>query len=168
MKTHVLTVSRVFPSTHKRKGHLTYFPQKILANEGILPVSDAFTEWDISGFEPKIHTIRANYEFWAKRIKEVQEDKAILSIRYWSGKPYNTKQIEICQLDKDSGIGIQKIGFSSGKIDYLYIDYDKISELNIVEIAKNDGLSYYDFYNWFKNYDLSKPMAMIHFTKFRY
>jgi hypothetical protein len=36
------------------------------------------------------------------------------------------------------------------------------------ELSKNDGLSLPDFKAWFKNYDLSEPMAIIHFTKFRY
>ena len=28
--------------------------------------------------------------------------------------------------------------------------------------------SFEDWENWFKNYDLAQPMAIIHFTKFRY
>jgi len=41
-----------------------------------------------------------------------------------------------------------------------YIDFDKL--------AANDGLLTEDWYRWFKKYDLSKPMAVIHFTSFRY
>jgi len=118
----------------------------------------------------KIHTIRANYELWAKRIEQIQKGEAILSIRYWSGKPYHKDergigQVEICQLDKDSGIGFQKIEFLNANI------YDPVSEityLKISELAKNDGLSLEDFKEWFKKYDLSEPMAIIHFTSFRY
>ena len=35
-------------------------------------------------------------------------------------------------------------------------------------LAKNDGLSFNDWFYWFEKYDLSKPLAIIHFTKFRY
>ena len=36
------------------------------------------------------------------------------------------------------------------------------------QLAKNDGLSLEEFKEWFKGYDLSQPMAIIHFTRFRY
>ena len=32
----------------------------------------------------------------------------------------------------------------------------------------NDGLSLDDWFSWFNDYNLSKPMAIIHFTNFRY
>ena len=37
-------------------------------------------------------------------------------------------------------------------------------------LAENDGLTLADWEAWFSNpkYDLSEPMAIIHFTKFRY
>ena len=164
MKTYVLTVSRYFPATHKRKGEETFFVDKIRFMLG---------GWNLSEGKngKKIHTIRANYELWAKRIKEVQEGKAILSIRYWSGKPYNSKQVEIWQLDQHSGCGVQKLEFYKDKDEVPSIKYPLISNLSepdINSIAKNDGLSLEDFKEWFKSYDLSEPMAIIHFTSFRY
>lgn len=36
----------------------------------------------------KRHTIRANYEFWAKRFEKIAAGEAVLSIREWVGKPY--------------------------------------------------------------------------------
>lgn len=158
MKTYVLIVSRYFPGTHKRKGEPTFFEDKIRF---------ALGGWNLSEGKngKKIHTIRANYELWAKRIKEVQEGKAILSIRYWSGKPYNSKQVEVCQLDKDSGCGVQKLEFLNSNIFDAVTD---ITYLKTSELAKNDGLLLEDFKEWFRKYDLSKPMAVIHFTSFRY
>lgn len=179
MKTYVLTVSRVFPTTHKRKGEPTFFVEKIFKGlNQIMPccwcghgcTCSKHCIIDSMNLNEKLHTIRANYELWAKRIKDVQEGKAILSIRYWSGKPYNSKQVEICQLDKDSGIGIQKlitlydsfvlIGKKENEYDSFSIKKDLL--------AKNDGLSLEDFKEWFRKYDLSNPMAIIHFTSFRY
>lgn len=166
MKTYVLTVSRYFPTNHKRKGEHTFFIEKI--NETLIPV----TQCPI--LSPKIHTIRSNYELWAKRIKEVQEGKAILSIRYWSGKPYNSKQVEICQLDKNTGCGVQKLEFMFGKFNdpsvatTIFEKFDGNRLLSDEQLAKNDGLALEDFKEWFKKYDLSKKMAIIHFTSFRY
>lgn len=185
MKTYVLTVSRYFPTTHKRKGERTNFVCKILHTINFDEAGNRLynicsNECETSCFrrmiDPKIHTIRSNYELWAKRIKEVQEGKAILSIRYWSGKPYNSKQVEVCQLDKDSGIGIQSVYFGFNSIQFPFIDnfnHDKsLTEKQGLElsntIAKNDGLSLEDFKQWFRKYDISKTMAIIHFTSFRY
>jgi len=162
MKTYVLTVSRVFPVTHKRKGEETHFVDKILAH--IKP--DGKNPFGWMNF--KIHTIRSNYELWAKRIEQIQKGKAILSIRYWSGKPYNSKQVEICQLDKDSGIGVQELEMYSDGFTYAWRNDKSFKNVAWSELSKNDGLSLEDFKEWFKGYDLSESMAIIHFTKFRY
>ena len=108
----------------------------------------------------KIHTIRANYELWEKRAKEINNGKAILSIRYWSEKPYMSKQVEICRLEK---IGVEKLedptNFAFAPIEGKKVDWELV--------AKNDGLSFLDFCEWFKIRS-KKPMAIIHFTDFRY
>ena len=162
LKTFILTVSRNFPTTHKRKGEPTYFEDKILKRYSDF---NNFLGWQ------KLHTIRSNYELWSKRIKQIQEGKAILSIRYWSGKPYNSKQVEICRLDKDSGIGVQELTFDVPCGDFsIRNNYTEFwnNSYKMAELAKNDGLSPDDFKEWFRKYDLSKTMAIIHFTSFRY
>ena len=158
MKTYVLLISQYFPATHPRKGEPTSFPAKILKGLG-----DNFYY-----LQPmKIHTIRANYDLWKKRIDEINAGEAVLSLRYWTGKPYKSKQKDFATICK-GGIGVQKLGFSSGKIHYPFIAADKASSLDVELIAHNDGLSLSDFEAWFKGYDLSKAMAIIHFTDFRY
>ncbi len=147
MITYVLTVSEFFPKTHNKATLPTGFINSI-SNKS------------------KKHTIRGNYELWEKRFEKINDGKAVLSVRYWSGKPYNSKQIESFVFDREDGIGIEKILFD----DYLYsckIEDDRFS-FGSNMIAENDGLSPNDFENWFKGYDFSKPMAIIHFTKFRY
>lgn len=162
MKTYVLTVSRNFPKTHKRAGDRTFFPEMILT---------ALMGYEKGhGLKEKLHTIRANYELWKKREKEIIEGKAILSIRHWSEKPYRSKQVEICKLDK---IGVQQITVKDVDNDGLICSFSFDASTNICHagvntIARNDGLSPNDFKEWFKNYDLSEPMAIIHFTDFRY
>lgn len=114
---------------------------------------------------PKIHTCRKNVNLWEKRFEKIAKGEAVLELYYWSGKPYNSKTVTICQLGKDDGIGLQKISFKDGFIETPIInEYPQ----NAFSIALNDGLLWADFCNWFKNYDLSKEMCIIHFTKFRY
>lgn len=133
---YVITVSRFFPATHPRKSEPTGFVEKILAGE-------------------KIHTIRGNLEYWQKRLQKVGEGKAYISLRYWEGKPYNSKQVEFLQLHAEHMPAVQKLepGFLRIPAHFL---------------ATNDGLSLPDFENWFKDYDLTKPMAIIQFSSFRY
>ena len=155
IKTFVLTVSRNFPMTHPRKGEPTYFECRIKS-----AISDDQIMWQ------KKHTCRGNYPLWKKRIEQVQAGEAILSIRYWSGRSYNSKQVEIYQLDKDSGIGVQDMEFLNGNI--LDPIIEGRVEIETTDLCKNDGLSFQDFKDWFKGYNLSEPMAIIWFCNQRY
>nr|DAD63622.1 MAG TPA: hypothetical protein [Caudoviricetes sp.] len=162
MKTYVITLSRHFLANHKRAGEETHFKEKFLLGQGL-------TDYDTPSMA-KIHTIRANYPLWEKRIKEVQEGRAILSIRQWTGKPYRSKQVEIARLTAEDGVGIQKLCFDKDKDGVPSLRYFNINGKYIDRemLANNDGLSKEDWQEWFRGYDLSKPMAVIHFTKFRY
>ena len=157
MKTFVLTVSKEFPKTHKRAGESTFFVdniKKLFTNES-----------------NKIHTIRGNYNLWAKRAEQINKGEAVLSIRYWSGNPYNSKQVEICILKE---IGIENLEFEEKIMTPFEVIRKKDGRIytpslsTLAELANNDGLSLDDFKSWFRDYDLNKPMAVIHFTKFRY
>lgn len=155
MKTYVLTVSENFPKTHPKSGEPTGFIDKI-------------------GRKIKKHTIRGNYDLWARRFEKINAGEAVLSIRVWEGKPYNSKQREIFRYDCRRKIGIERLNmdtFDVGRDDNndVYLKF-KVGKTMVSAdlLAKNDGLSYEDFENWFKGYDFSKPMAVIHFTDFRY
>lgn len=145
MKIYILILPNVFPRTHARAGEPTEFREKFLKKE-------------------KIHTILANYKLWKKRIKEVQEGQAVLSIRQWVGKSYRTKQVEIAQLKADDGVGIQKLELTNDLSEGIVGDH----RYSYVSVAKNDGLHPDDWLDWFSCHNLFKPMAIIHFTKFRY
>lgn len=114
----------------------------------------------------KIHTIRFNYDLWKKRIKDVEEGKAILSIREWSDKPYRSKQNTIANLRKGDGVGIQLL--DCDKPFALEIDGKIITYLEHTIIAGNDGLSLEDWEEWFDIEHASGQKAIIHFTSFRY
>ena len=180
MKTYVLLVSRTFPKGHKREGEETFFVEKIfnvLTGGYCYMICKSKNDCKLCSFEKysneiKIHTCRRNYELWAKRIKEVQEGKAILSLRYWQDERGRSvkgnEQVEFARLGKDSGVGVQKLSFDEGSLMQTYANINNDYNVNIWNLAKNDGLSIEDFKDWFKNYDLSKPMAIIQFTEFRY
>lgn len=160
MKTYVLTLSKVFPATHPRKGENTNFNEKILN-----------ARYQMLNRPMKLHTIRENYELWRRRFDEIDAGIACLSVRQWTGKPYASKQVEMQRLTHEDGIGLQKLWFMAdvygvNRLEYPVIDYS-VSYYSGA-IARNDGLEYKDWSDWFKNYDLSKPMAIIHFTGFRY
>lgn len=145
LKCYVLTVSRVFPATHQKKGRPTDFISKILE-------------------ELKLHTIRQNYELWKKRIDDVNNGLAYISVRCWDGAPYNSSQTEYLAFSGDC-IGIQKLEFDR----HLGIFIDDVdNDVKISELAKNDGLTIEDFRDWFKPIKLNEPYAIIHFTNFRY
>ena len=42
------------------------------------------------------------------------------------------------------------------------------TEETLRNIAANDGLSYEEWREWFKDYSLSHPLAIIQFTQYRY
>ena len=153
MKTYVITLSKVFPVFHMPNGEPTEFLEKFLNGQ------------TGTGDFKKLHTIRANYTLWKKRIAEVQRGEAVLSVRQWSGRPYMSKQEIIATLTANDGVGIQKLTFFSGRIIYPTVGKYQPS---VKEIAHNDGLGSTSWLYWFRNYDLSKPLAIIHFTKFRY
>lgn len=168
-KCYVLMVSRNFPNTHAKAGSPTFFTQGICKAIGRMPVYEnqkvnANEVKDLlKHFSAKIHTIRLNYELWAARFAEIEAGTAYLSLRYWEAKPYKSKQVEFLQLHNTDGIGIQKLSFPLG----VFID-DYDSDVSIKEIAKNDGLSWEDFKEWFDEIPYGSEFVIIHFTDFRY
>ena len=159
--TYYLTLSQVFPHNHIKAGEPTNFEAAFNAGQDT-PKGETFCK------HIKRHTIRANYEFWAKRFEKIAAGEAVLSIRQWVGKPYGkgSTQREIARLTREDGIGIQKltiIGCST--IHPKYVDGHSVS---CKELANNDGLDEAEWNNWFSGYDLTEPLAVIHFTKFRY
>ena len=173
LKTYVLTLSQNFLTGHPRAGEPTNFLAEFMLGQGE-EFSDLPKEY-INQLHPKIHTIRGNYDMWAKRIAKVQAGEAILSVRRWSGVPFHTKQITIKDLTAEDGVGVVKVNIikdsQNGHL-WLYMHDNNRHILNrhleAKRVAYNDGLSQRDFIDWFAKYDLSEPMALIYFTKFRY
>lgn len=149
--TYPITLSKKFPTKHPRHGQPTDFRTK-------------FEE------RAKIHTIRANFPLWKDRFERIFVGNAVLSIRQWSEKPYHSKQELVADLGIKDAIGIQELVFVDGDINKPHIvKYpDQLIPVTIYDLATNDGLSVEDWLDWFKGYDLNKPLAVIHFTDYRY
>lgn len=150
----VLTFSRFFPKGHPKAGERTYFVEKVWksiwdahlgSNNPLYPwwekYDEAFPQWK-NGFDvnenihthhPKHHTIRVGNRWKAG-------DMAIL--RVWSDKPYRSKQIEFAQVE------IKKV-WNIEVCEFWFIDNNIMEHIQVKELAKNDGLLYTDFINWF-------------------
>ena len=142
MKTYVLMLSREFPKTHPRAGESTDFKTK--KEEGV-----------------KKHTIRGNAELWEHRAEEINAGRAVLSVRQWSGKPYEPVGTQRVTLDFrapwDKFIGVRQ---PSGDSHYP----------TFLDVAQNDGLSADDFVDWFMKTRKKNVMngVILHFTDLRY
>lgn len=179
MKTYFITLSRLFPKGHRKEGEKTFFKEQLqnalLADAGVSACDCCKYETrdcgacghEASGFHKKLHTIRANYDLWAKRFADVERGEACISVREWADKPYRSKQFEIARLTKEDGVGIQKLTCEKIIKETSYMA-DDIHCATKVDLANNDGLSLNDWLYWFKDYNYKEPMAIIHFTKFRY
>ena len=112
----ILTLCKSFPVTHSKAGEATDFEKKLKDKS-------------------KIHTIRYNAKnVWNGRYKDIVSGKKYLSIREWTGRPYNSEQKEIAQLPK---IGLQHVTMTYSSEDAypeIWIDNKKVS---IHEVAKN-------------------------------
>jgi hypothetical protein len=194
IKIYRMSLSRVFPAKHPRAGECTYFHKKLCKTLCVLTAENCNEKvWQLVR-NGKLHTIRANYPLWKKRIDEVTGGKAVLVIYQWNGKPYsadgNTNLFifgtsavkdfidELMELEKyqsalpilDSGLGVQKALFIP-ELQIVAVGNEEEGEVHSTgysEIATNDGLSLVDFKAWFQDYDLNKPMAIIQLTNFRY
>lgn len=159
IKTYNIMLSSVFPVTHPKAGQETGFAQKVMAAINSMPC-----------YPKKFHTIRANYDLWKKRIDEVLAGEAELCLRQWSGKPYRSKTVVIKRLRWYDGVGLQKRSFFRDRDGMTSLKFFNADGMDVDSslLAQNDGLSVEDWRNWFRGYDFSKPMAIIHFTNFRY
>lgn len=145
----VLTLCRVFPVSHTKAGEPTGFEKKLKSAS-------------------KIHTIRYNKNgVWDKRYKDIASGKKYLSVREWTGRPYNSEQREFARYDK---IGLQHITMTYDSEDAypkIWIDNKKVP---VEVVAKNDGLSVENFVEWFFGNSKSNVFegVVVHFTSFKY
>lgn len=146
LKTYVLMIAKTFPKGHIREGELTDFHEKIKHRS-------------------KKHTIRKNYEYWKNAFREVAFNKAIISVREWSGKPYRSKQRELFKIKNGNAAGVQLVQFTP--FGFFVNEEGDESDMTAKQLIENDGLNKSDFSSWFCGL-MPERMAVIHFTDFRY
>jgi hypothetical protein len=179
MKAVVLLSKTYFPK-HPKAGQETHFTQKVMneiKNETWQICRDCRVvekfDGNCCGYLPmkigkKIHTCRSNYNYWVKKIARLKETGGVLSVRQWSDVPYRSPQETAVDIPAEI-VGVQKLTFGKdrGEMRFDFFDIDG-KYVALEALANNDGLSLEDFKSWFKGYNLSEPLAIIHFTKFRY
>jgi len=150
----VLTFSHHFPAGHPKVGQPTGFVEKVLL--GLLHSEEITTgrcielarqvfdkDHPLCSYNAirayvcnplKFHTIRAGSRW---------KPGDMASLRVWSGLLRRSKQIEFAQVEikRVWEIEVSEFWFVNGHI----LEYDQV-----VELAKNDGLEYSDFVEWFK------------------
>jgi hypothetical protein len=171
-----IPISLTFPAGHPRKSEPTLFIDKITKTLDLHKdesTSETMMSWCREDL--KLHTLRSNYALWAKRFEKINKGEAVLELYFWTGKPYNSKTVVIRQLGKSEGIGLEKILYHQNKDVFKWgfkwavgVGEEMKQRVSQATLANNDGLSLHDFVSWFKSYDLTEPMALIHFTEFRY
>ena len=164
IKTYNIMLSRVFPKTHPRAGQPTGFDDRVMACFRYPSYNPTLLG------NKKLHTIRANYALWKERFDEVQRGEAIINLRQWLGEPYRSKTVLIKTLTAADGIGLQRLDFKMpdhGDLTFYVIDESMVFTTGKV-LSHNDGLELQDWLDWFSDYDQTQPLAIIHFTPFRY
>ena len=129
----IITLSRLFPVKHSRKGQPTNYAELLNAGK-------------------KLHTIRTNYDLWKINEEKMRTGNYYLSVRQWSGRPYHSKQVEVAQIK--TPITVQRIMITNHLDDEdeplsAVIDGKLLSHKDCEILAKNDGLSLQDFKEWF-------------------
>lgn len=155
MKTVVLTLSSRFPGYHARRGQPTRFAENVVSGR-------------------KVHTIRSGYDRWKHNLDKVIRGDFSLSVREWSGRPYNSPQVERTSYCGPV-VGYQRIQMNyepqQDKLEILIDGRPFGGDVGI--IAGNDGLSVEDFMRWmFPGTRYSNCQTfdgiIIHFTPLRY
>jgi hypothetical protein len=173
----VLTFSRVFPSYHPRKGEPTYFVEAMLTQLGIdytkhdyfiwlVENNPDIDEWFLNEFyerlshdiDPKSHTIRAH-----KKPLKVGE---WINPKCWAGRPYNKTKEGYWQIKFAPDIEVKKVwdfevfidiksGYDCVRLNGVLLhefdgnEFFMGGHLKLRTIAKNDGLEFEAFGNWF-------------------
>nr|DAQ59753.1 MAG TPA: hypothetical protein [Caudoviricetes sp.] len=146
IKVAPLMLSKVFTSGHSKAGQPTRFKEQLMDGT-------------------KKHTIRGNYQYWAKKAEQINAGKMVLSIRQWTGRPYNSEQEEIMQLHT---LRVQAISINitdATPMVGVYGDTDKLlSAEEIEKMARNDGLCVEDWLEWMCPKGKPFAGAILHFT----
>jgi hypothetical protein len=173
----VILLSKTFFPKHPKAGQETEFMGKVMVS---------VHQSSIYGNYYKIHTCRANYEYWKRKIYRLKAVNGVLSVRQWSGKPYGSPHETIVDIPAEN-VDVQKLSLWINKRTDFYAEGEIAPIHSIIEwearvngnnipvsvLASNDGLTVEDYMAWFLPvFEKEKAdildFAIIHFTKFEY
>lgn len=142
-------LSKTFFPQHPKSGEPTNFAKKVRRGQ-------------------KRHTCRCNYDYWQDRIARLQQRGGVLSLRQWSGKPYEKGSHTEKVIDVPSAmVEVQRLVMSREKItdsmiytegsDSVFAAHESWqytaevggTPVDVAVLAKNDGLTLEDFKAWF-------------------
>lgn len=152
----VITFSRQFPSDHKQAGQSTFFVEKILNNLRVDYIEKEYLNL-LTRLNPDLHSSLI-FDFWTSLNKDVADEKRhtirngvrfeageLFSPRAWLGKPYRSKRIIFAEDIEVNRVLPFNISYDKIHLDNIWLDFFQIEIL-----AKNDGLTYEEFMEWFK------------------
>lgn len=144
--------SRMFPTTHSRRGEPTRFIEKVMLGE-------------------KIHCIRRQHDRWKHLAEKTEKSRYDISLCQWSATPRRSKPHQVGLFSGTIGVQrVQMLYFH--ETDNIIITVDGNIDVPVETMAANEGLSVNDFKEWFfgKNRTGNDEYngCIIHFTKFRY
>lgn len=168
--------SRKFPSYHPRKGEDTLFVEKILnslnINWATREYFSALVSWNKDNLAMGKYTVQDLYAFVASlAISETDEKPHTiragnrftpgmkLSPRVWSGKPYNSPQIQfapdmevkkVWKFEIENYEKIVRISIDDWPYCEEWGNGCVVERERFIKLANNDGLSVEDFKAWFK------------------
>lgn len=194
IKIYRMPLARVFPAAHPKAGEQTGFKSKILKALTCPDRPDRAAAACEKLHTIRATSASPTAKTWLQKVAEVQKGEAVLALYEWSGKPYSADGCAnlfvfgagaakdfisaLLKSEKyrhahpaiDSGVGVQELSFGAEHIAMPKVRTGLHEKKPIFSyaLAKNDGLTVEDFRAWFKGYDLSRPLEIVHFTKFRY
>jgi len=183
-----MSISEYFPKTHKRAGEPTNFVMQISnVFYGSFPAKLHTMRQNYSLWKKRIDEVIAGdailvlFSWSGKPYNSSHHNRFVFGknteeIRRFVYEYYKPHSIDTdCQiiLKDNVEIGVQRFELIPDKDGAVSLEWHKIDnhirkEVEWQFIANNDGLSSDNWREWFKNYDLTKPMAIIQLTKFRY
>lgn len=113
--------------------------------------------------DSKIHIVKQNFAIWAKKVREINSGKAVLSLRYTDGSnnSKDAKQVEFLRFS-GGAVGVEKLVYK-----YPNKVFINDIEVDLEILCLNEGLTIERFKDLYK-LNGSYPMALIHLTPFRY
>ena len=143
--------SRLFPTTHTRRGEPTKFIEKVMLGE-------------------KIHTIRRQYDRWKHLADKCTDERCDIALCQWRATPRRSNHVQVGLLS--SRIGVQRISMQYfPETDSIIATVDG-QDIDPKIIAENEGLSFDEFKEWFfgrnRNEHDEYNGCIIHLTDFRY